>query len=172
MPQILGDWVQLDKPSSLVTRRPIGLLAIVVYKSALAVLLILTAIALLLTLQYRQELLNFVADNAVETGPNQVMLILLDRLLNFKESTIQLSGLAVGIYAVVTVVEAIGLWYERLWAELLVIGLTCIGIPFELLEIVQGASPLKLLILGLNVAIVAYLWWRFRMTQQNHRSQA
>lgn len=64
---------------------------------------------------------------------------------------------AVFIIGVVNLVEAAGLHYRQRWAEWLTVFATGAFIPFELYEVLEDVSLLKIVILVLNIAIVYYL---------------
>ena len=54
-------------------------------------------------------------------------------------------------------VEAVGLWYQKRWAEYLTFIATAAFLPLEVYELTRTLSPLKFLTLILNLAVVAYL---------------
>jgi uncharacterized membrane protein (DUF2068 family) len=60
-------------------------------------------------------------------------------------------------YAVVRWIEAYGLWRARRWAEWFAVLSGAIYVPAELYGLVHHVSPLKVLLLILNVGIVAYM---------------
>jgi uncharacterized membrane protein (DUF2068 family) len=60
-------------------------------------------------------------------------------------------------YAVLLTTEAIGLWYEFAWAAYLVIVSTSLFLPFEARELREGVTPMGLIVLVVNLAIVVYL---------------
>ncbi|MEA5594075.1 DUF2127 domain-containing protein [Rivularia sp. UHCC 0363] len=62
------------------------------------------------------------------------------------------------IYAFVTAIEAIGLWYEKSCAKLLVLALVGISIPPEIFELIKKFSFLKLIVFFINLTILWYLW--------------
>ena len=64
--------------------------------------------------------------------------------------------LAIGaaIYAVVRIVEAYGLWRERVWAEWLGAVSALIYVPFEMHALLKGFTPLRLTTLAINLAVV------------------
>ncbi|WP_371499221.1 DUF2127 domain-containing protein [Kitasatospora sp. NBC_00374] len=66
--------------------------------------------------------------------------------------------LAVGLvaYAVIEIVEAVGLWMNRRWAEYLAVVATAAFLPIEAYELTEHISVLKICTLLLN--IVAVLW--------------
>ncbi len=137
-------------------QRPPGLIAIVIYKSFVASLLTVTSIALLFAMKNHQLLEDFSDYYLLET---KVKLIefLLDKLLILKPKTLLFSGMATGLYAVLTAVEAVGLWYEKGWATILVLVLVGISIPPEIFELIQGVTLLKLAVFIANVAVFWYL---------------
>ncbi|MEH2025246.1 DUF2127 domain-containing protein [Nostoc sp.] len=141
-------------------KRPLGLVAIVLYKSFTALLLMVTSIALLLTLKNYQTLEAF-SDNYVLEGKSIIIDWLLNKVVNLNPRTLAFSGIGTGIYAIVTVIEAIGLWYEKRWAHVLVLALVGISIPPEIYELIRGISLIKILVFVLNLAVFGYLFRNF-----------
>jgi uncharacterized membrane protein (DUF2068 family) len=64
--------------------------------------------------------------------------------------------LAIGaaVYAVVRLVEAYGLWCDRVWAEWFGAISGLIYVPFELHALTKSVTPLKLTTLAVNLAVV------------------
>ncbi|MEH1907084.1 MAG: DUF2127 domain-containing protein [Nostoc sp.] len=141
-------------------KRPLGLVVIVLYKTFTALLLMATAIALLLTLKNYQNLEAFSEDYVLE-GKSIIIDWLLNKVLNLNPRTLAFSGIAAGVYAIVTSIEAVGLWYEKRWAHVLVLVLVGISIPPEIYEVIRGFSAIKILILVLNLAVFGYLFRNF-----------
>ena len=137
-------------------KRPFGLLAIVFYKSFVASLLMVTAIALLLAMKNYEGLQDFASNYELE-GKTGVIEWVLDKVLNLDSRTLQFSGIGAAAYATVTAIEAIGLWHEKRWAHILVLGLVGISIPPEIYELTQGFSFLKFIVFVVNVAVFWYL---------------
>ena len=81
----------------------------------------------------------------------------LRRLFSIRAGTLTKIGLVVAVYALIEGVEAVGLWLQRRWAEYLTFVATAALLPLEVYELVRSQSPLKLLTLLVNLAIVAYL---------------
>lgn len=140
----------------MLKKRPFGLLAIVFYKAFVASLLAVTSVALLLALRNYDELADF-ADSYTIEGKTQIIDWLLDKILNLNPRTLKFSGIGAGVYAALTAIEAIGLWYEKQWAHLLVLVLVGISIPPEVYELMSGVSLLKVLVFGINVVVFGYL---------------
>ncbi|MEG4328621.1 DUF2127 domain-containing protein [Microcoleus sp. herbarium5] len=128
----------------------------VLYKTFVASLLTVTSIALLFALKNHQLLERFSQSYLLERKL-KIIELLLEEILIIKPKNLLLSGLAAAIYAVLTAVEAVGLWYERDWATILVLVLVSISIPPEIYELVHGITVLKLAVFITNVAILWYL---------------
>lgn len=96
--------------------------------------------------------------------------IFLDLLENLSDQRLWgLAALAFG-YAALRFIEAYGLWRERRWAEWFGVASGGIYVPFELYELAEGVSWLKLSTLAINLAVVGYLgyalWLSSRLPPQ------
>jgi uncharacterized membrane protein (DUF2068 family) len=87
----------------------------------------------------------------------------LNHLFKLSTSTIYLIGVAVCLYTLVLIFEAVGLWRARRWAEYLTIVETGCLVPFEIYELTGSVSTLKMLTLVINLAIVMYLLLAHRL---------
>ncbi len=140
--------------------RPNGLIAIVSYKAFNTALFAIAAMAVFLASKNYEDLQNF-AESVALTGKKGIIAWVLEKILNFNPRTLQFSAVGLAIYAVVTAIEAIGLWYEKAWARWLVIGVVSISIPPEIYELTKGISILKLIVFILNLIIFWYLLREF-----------
>lgn len=66
------------------------------------------------------------------------------------------------VYAAVFVVEGVGLFRARRWAEYLTVVVTISFLPFEAVALAHRMSVPRAATLALNVAVVIYLIWRLR----------
>ena len=66
-------------------------------------------------------------------------------------------------YASLEAVEAVGLWFNRRWAEYLTFVATTVLIPYEIYELYLRLSVLKLVAFVLNVLVAAYLLYAKRL---------
>src|SRR5581483_10813842 len=66
-------------------------------------------------------------------------------------------------YAVLEGVEAVGLWYQRRWAEYLTFVATIVFLPYEIYELTRSVSALKIVALVVNIAIAVYLLFAKRL---------
>jgi uncharacterized membrane protein (DUF2068 family) len=93
---------------------------------------------------------------------NHYIDIALEKASNLTPDKIKQLGLGSMIYAGLFLTEGIGLWLEKRWAEWLTINITSSLIPFEIYEIYRHPTAIKIVVLVINVAIVAYLFYRIR----------
>ncbi len=81
----------------------------------------------------------------------------LDNAFTTSSSHLHLLGAVLLAYGAVEAVEAVGLWYQQRWAEYLTFLVTTSLLPLEVYEIVNHATPFKILAFAINVAVVLYL---------------
>ena len=77
-----------------------------------------------------------------------------------------LTYLAIGLagYAVIELVESIGLWLGQRWGEYLAAAATAIFLPYEVYDLVTGKITwLRLAALVINLLLVIYLVWAKRL---------
>ncbi|XGV94836.1 MAG: DUF2127 domain-containing protein [Leptolyngbya sp. BL-A-14] len=144
----------------MLNKRPFGLLVIVFYKCFVASLLAVTSIALLLALRNYDTLANFSDAYTIE-GKTHLIDWVLDKILNLNPRTLQFSGVGAGIYSLLTAIEAVGLWYEKRWAHVLVLFLVGISIPPEIYEIIYGITLVKVIVFIINIVVFWYLLSHF-----------
>jgi uncharacterized membrane protein (DUF2068 family) len=79
------------------------------------------------------------------------------RLLLVKQSTLHLVAAALAVYAVIEIGEAIGLWLLKRWGEYFAAVATAIFLPYELYEIFEKVTAIRVGAFVVNVAAVVYL---------------
>jgi uncharacterized membrane protein (DUF2068 family) len=87
----------------------------------------------------------------------------LDNLFTTSSTHLHELGAVLLVYAAVEGIEAVGLWYQRRWAEYLTFLVTASLLPFEIYEIVNRTTPLKIVAFVINVAVVIYLLYAKRL---------
>jgi len=139
----------------------------VVERIVKSVLLILAAVVLLV-LGRNGVLYGWAKDarqNLLLAQDANLLFRLLDQLLvwiGFYQHQTTLA-LAVILYAVVEGTEGVGLALRRRWAEYLIVIATGFLIPWEVYEVLNHSTLLKVRGLLLNVVVVAYMAWRKRL---------
>ena len=71
------------------------------------------------------------------------------------------AGLAA--YAMIELVEAIGLWLVRRWGEYFAVIATSVFLPLEIYELTEKVTALRIIALGINIAAVIWLLWSKRL---------
>jgi uncharacterized membrane protein (DUF2068 family) len=93
---------------------------------------------------------------------NQYVDRALQKLANLPPNKIKGLGVGSFVYAGLFLIEGIGLWMVRRWAEWFTVIVTSSLVPVEIYEIHRHPSPLKILVLIINLAVVGYLAYRIR----------
>jgi uncharacterized membrane protein (DUF2068 family) len=75
-------------------------------------------------------------------------------------------------YALLHVVEGVGLILERDWAGYLTVIATSALVPFEVYEIIHKPSALKVAVLVINLGLVAYVAFKLRQERRQRRAMA
>jgi uncharacterized membrane protein (DUF2068 family) len=86
----------------------------------------------------------------------------LQKLVNLPPNKIKGLGVGSFVYAGLFLIEGIGLWMVRRWAEWFTVIVTSSLVPVEIYEIHRHPSPVKILVLIINLAVVGYLVYRIR----------
>lgn len=67
------------------------------------------------------------------------------------------------LYSVVCVVEGLGLYNEKVWAEYFTVTITIGALPWEIYELVKEPTAFRVGLLVLNLLVLGYLlmliWW-------------
>ena len=72
-------------------------------------------------------------------------------------------------YAALYLIEGLGLWFDRPWAEWFTVIMTGLFIPFEALHLLTHPSFGIAMTLLINLTIVLYLAWRIRSTLRQRK---
>ena len=89
---------------------------------------------------------------------NHFVLLALQHIQDFLASTkLGAIGALALVYAAVLMTEGIGVWFEKHWAEWLMVIATASLIPFEIVHLARHPTITRVGIIIANVAIVIYL---------------
>ncbi|CAM4313659.1 hypothetical protein MB901379_00182 [Mycobacterium basiliense] len=81
----------------------------------------------------------------------------LEKALAAKPSTLALITLVLSAYAVLQVIEGVGLWMLKRWGEYFAVVATSIFLPLEIHDLAKGVTMTRVVTLTINVAAVLYL---------------
>jgi uncharacterized membrane protein (DUF2068 family) len=139
-----------------------GLRIIAIFKFLKALLLIATGYGAhkLLDAQMLERLSNWTSTLSDDRLERRLIEHALDWVENLGAKRIQIFIAATVVYTLVVLVEGIGLWLRKAWAEWLTVIFTASLIPFELWELVKHPPGHRLpifLTFCVNLLIVVYL---------------
>jgi uncharacterized membrane protein (DUF2068 family) len=135
-----------------------GLAVIAVFKVVKGVLLLLVGLGLLKLVHAEIATLFSLLIEALHLNADSRLIhALVLKIDALQPNSVLLGGLVSLGYAGMLLVEGIGLWLEFTWAAYLTVVSTSLLLPFELYEVIEQVSILRIGVLLLNLVIVAYL---------------
>jgi uncharacterized membrane protein (DUF2068 family) len=93
----------------------------------------------------------------------------IQRATNISPQTIRELGIASFVYAALFLTEGIGLWMLKRWAEWFTVIVTASLLPIEALEIFRHPTVIKVVVLLINLAVVAYLIYHIKQEHDRTR---
>jgi uncharacterized membrane protein (DUF2068 family) len=112
------------------------------------------------------ELEHWVAILGFDPGSRMVSHAI-QKVTNISPDKIRDFGVVSFIYAGLFLTEGIGLWLLKRWAEWFTVVITSSLLPLEIYEIFHHPTPIKILVLIINIAVVAYLLYRITSESRN-----
>jgi uncharacterized membrane protein (DUF2068 family) len=82
---------------------------------------------------------------------------LFNRALNLSPGTIKLLAIGLAGYAVIEMVEGVGLWLGRRWGEYFAMVATSLGLPYEIYDLSMKFGVTAFVLFLINLALVVYL---------------
>jgi len=104
---------------------------------------------------------DFIARHNID-AENKYVHSLMEKLAGINNNQIMLFSVGSFLYAGLDFTEGIGLWFEKRWAEILTAVATALFVPFELYEIYQRFTLVRVLILLVNLFVIWYLATRVK----------
>jgi uncharacterized membrane protein (DUF2068 family) len=83
----------------------------------------------------------------------------------------QFSMLTIG-YALLCLIEGTGLVMRRVWAEYFTVFVTLLGIPIEVYELMDHFTWIKVGVMAINLAVLAYLLWVLKLKRSSDAALA
>jgi len=88
---------------------------------------------------------------------NSKLVGLIHHALTLSPTTIKLVAGALAGYAVIELVEGVGLWLTRRWGEYFAMVATSLGLPYEIYDLASKVTVTRALFFVINLALVLYL---------------
>ncbi len=82
---------------------------------------------------------------------------LLDKASLLNDPLLRRIGALAFAYGALTMVEGIGLYFEKIWAEYLTLGITASFLPWEIFEILRRFTAIRVSLLVVNLMVFFYL---------------
>lgn len=150
-----------------------GLIRLVAaFKLLKAALLIIGGIGLLklIHMDVATELDHWIVKLGLDPGSHYVNQAI-QKATNLSPNRIKELGLTSFVYAALFLTEGIGLWLLKRWAEWLTVIITSSLVPLEAYEIYRHPTPIKVIVLVINLAIVGYLLYRIVKEPRNRHAR-
>jgi uncharacterized membrane protein (DUF2068 family) len=85
------------------------------------------------------------------------LLGLLHKAFTVDPRTLGFIALGLGAYAVIEVIEGVGLWLVKRWGEYFAMIVTSLGLPYEIYDLTNKVTVLRVVAFVINLALVLYL---------------
>ena len=102
---------------------------------------------------------------------NHYLHLLLEKLTNVDAHKLHALSVGTFVYSALFLTEGVGLFLRKRWAEFLTVISTAGLIPLELYELFHLPTPIRAILLLVNLAVVAYLIFEIRrLSHAKHAS--
>jgi len=131
---------------------------IAAYKVLQAALLVSVGVgALKLLHRDLAELLNNISDKLQMDSEGRLIHFLLDKASLVDDHMLRRISLFMFCYAAIGLIEGVGLFLEKVWAEYLTALITASFLPFEIIELIHRVTWFRVGLFVVNLAVLAYL---------------
>jgi uncharacterized membrane protein (DUF2068 family) len=103
------------------------------------------------------ELLNNLADKLKVDSEGRLVTFLLNKVTLLDDHMLRRISAFMFCYAAIGLIEGIGLFFEKVWAEYLTALITASFLPFEIIELIHRVTWFRVTLLVVNLAVLAYL---------------
>ena len=88
---------------------------------------------------------------------NSKLVGLIQHALTLSPTSIRLVAIGLACYAVIEVIEAVGLWQARRWGEYFAMVATSLGLPYEIYDLATRPTLTAGILFAVNLVLVLYL---------------
>jgi uncharacterized membrane protein (DUF2068 family) len=139
-------------------RHNVWLIAIAAFKVAQALLFLAIGVgALKLLHKDIGDLLARLADYLRFNSESRFVNSIFDKAALIDDHLLKLISGASFFYAGLDLIEGIGLYFEKAWAEYLTLVITASFLPWEMIEVYRRLTPVRVGLLTVNVLVFFYL---------------
>lgn len=92
--------------------------------------------------------------------------------LTLSPSTLRWIAIGLAGYALIEIVEAVGLWLMQRWGEYFAVVATSVFLPLEIYELTEKITALRVFALTINIVAVIWLLWSKRLFGLNGGGEA
>ncbi|UMB68439.1 DUF2127 domain-containing protein [Mycobacterium paraterrae] len=117
-------------------------------------------------------LLKPLADQVGWNPENSKLVREITHAFALSSSTLQWIAIALAGYALIEIVEAVGLWLMQRWGEYFAVIATSVFLPLEIYELTEKVTALRLFALVINIVAVIWLLWSKRLFGLNGGGKA
>jgi len=148
----------LQSGAKMAHRHNKGLVLIAVYKLLTALLFVSIGVgALRLVGKDVDDILTRLAFDLRFNPEGRFVNFILDHASILDDPMLRRIGFAAFCYAAIGIIEGIGLYLEKAWAEYLTLLITASFLPWEIIEIIRRHTFIRIGLLIVNVLVLLYL---------------
>jgi uncharacterized membrane protein (DUF2068 family) len=158
-----------DSPSQLAPHRHHNawLIVIAAFKVAQALLFLVIGVgAVKLLHKDVGDVLAQLTDHLRFNPESRLVNFILDRAALIDDRLLRRIGEVGFIYAGLDLIEGIGLYFEKVWAEYLTLAITASFLPWEVIEVSRRVTPIRVGLLLINAVVFFYL---FNLVMESRR---
>jgi uncharacterized membrane protein (DUF2068 family) len=132
--------------------------AVAIYEAAKGILVLLTGFGLLVVFRHHiQQIAEQIVSQLHLNPAGHLPRIFLDVAASMTDARLWMFATFAAGYAILRIVMAYGLWFERRWAEWLAALSAAIYLPFEVHELYTAFSWFVIIAMIVNVLIIALM---------------
>jgi uncharacterized membrane protein (DUF2068 family) len=135
-----------------------GLVLIAAYKFSLALFFIAIGVgAMRLLHKDIEDVFSRIASDLRFNPESRFVNFVLDKASLLDDPMLRKIGLGAFCYAALGILEGIGLYLEKAWAEYLTLIITASFLPFEVHEVIRRLTLIRVGLLVINILVLLYL---------------